>query len=74
VENKVVSQKTEFIAQIKVTRDIRAVINPNGRDYKSDNVIRYLNDEVMEVTVKAGSAAKLMEKVSVVLGTIEEDA
>jgi hypothetical protein len=73
MSEKVVSQRAEFQAEISVTRQIRAVISPNGRNYAEDNVTRYLNDGVISVTIKAGSAEKLAEKVSIVLGTIEED-
>lgn len=71
---KVVSQKSEFQATIKVTREIRAVISPNDRNFMADNVIKYLNDEVLEITVKAATPAKLADKVGVIMGTIEEDA
>jgi len=70
---KVVSQKAELQAEIKVTRQIRAIINPNGRGYSADDVVKYLNDEVLTVTVKAGTPTELRQKVDVMLGTIEED-
>lgn len=72
-ENKVVSEKSELQAHIKVTREIRAVVNPNGRGYAEDNVTKYLNDEVLEVTVKADTPSKLAHKVAVMLATIEAD-
>jgi len=74
MENKVISQKSEFQAEIKITREIRAVVNPNGRGYDADNVVRYLNDNVLEVTLKAGTPVKLAEKIQAVMATIEEDA
>ena len=71
--DKVVAEKSEYKAHIKVTREIRATINPNGRGYSEDNITRYLNDEVLEVTVKAADPEALTAKVEVMLGTIEED-
>lgn len=73
MSEKVVSKKSEFQATIEVTREVRAVINPNGRGYTEDNVVRYLNDGVLKVTIKAGTPEALAAKVAVVLGTIEED-
>lgn len=70
---RVVSQKAELQAEVHITRQIKAVINPNGRGYSEDNVTRYLNDEVLKVTVKAGTALELRTKVDIIMSTIDEE-
>lgn len=70
---RIVSQKAELQAKVKVTREIKAVVNPNGRGYSEDNVTKYLNDEVLEITVKADTALALRTKVDIILSTIEEE-
>ena len=70
---KIVSQKAELQAEIKVTREIKAVINPNGRGYSEDNVTKYLNDEVTKFTVKAATPQELRTKVDTILSTIDNE-
>ncbi len=70
---RIVSQKAELQAEVKVTRQIKAVINPNGRGYSEDNVTKYLNNDVLTVTVKAANAVDLRTKVDIIMSTIEEE-
>lgn len=73
MENRVISQKAELVAEVTVNRSIRAVVNPNGRGYSEYNVTKYLNDEVSKFTVKAATHAELRTKVDTMLSTIDSE-